>query len=62
MKDKLWFFGAFRRAHYDKPIANTFDIAGGREHSGGVQGLPRDAGLRATRASPTRRWTTRWSA
>ena len=24
MKDKLWFFGAFRRAHYDKPIANTF--------------------------------------
>ena len=24
LKDKLWFFGAFRRAHYDKPIANTF--------------------------------------
>lgn len=23
-KDTLWFFGAFRRAHYDKPIANTF--------------------------------------
>jgi hypothetical protein len=23
-KDRLWFFGAFRRAHYDKPIANTF--------------------------------------
>src|SRR5436305_14357368 len=27
LKDKLWFFGAFRRAHYDKPIANTFDLA-----------------------------------
>ena len=25
-KDKLWFFGAFRRAHYDKPIANTFNV------------------------------------
>jgi len=24
VKDKLWFFGAFRNAHYDKPIANTF--------------------------------------
>jgi len=24
VKDKVWFFGAFRRAHYDKPIANTF--------------------------------------
>ena len=23
-KDKLWFYGAFRMAHYDKPIANTF--------------------------------------
>ena len=29
MKDKLWFFGAFRRAHYDKPIANTFDLPAG---------------------------------
>src|SRR4051812_42032544 len=24
VKDKVWFFGAFRRAHYDKPIAYTF--------------------------------------
>jgi Carboxypeptidase regulatory-like domain len=24
VKDTLWFFGAFRNAHYDKPIANTF--------------------------------------
>ena len=29
MKDKLWFFGAFRRAHYDKPIANTFNVPAG---------------------------------
>jgi hypothetical protein len=28
-KDSLWFYGAFRRAHYDKPIANTFNIAAG---------------------------------
>ncbi len=26
LKDKLWFFGAFRKARYDKPIANTFDL------------------------------------
>ena len=24
VKNKLWFFGAFRKAFYDKPIANTF--------------------------------------
>jgi hypothetical protein len=24
MKDKLWLYGAFRRARYNKPIANTF--------------------------------------
>ncbi len=24
MKDTLWFYGAFRHARYDKPIANTF--------------------------------------
>jgi len=28
-KDKLWFFGAFRKARYDKPIANTFDLPAG---------------------------------
>src|SRR5262245_35931221 len=28
-KDKLWFFGAFRNAHYDKPIANTFVLPSG---------------------------------
>jgi Carboxypeptidase regulatory-like domain/TonB-dependent Receptor Plug Domain len=26
LRDKLWFFGAFRKARYDKPIANTFDL------------------------------------
>jgi hypothetical protein len=26
VKDTLWFFGAFRNAHYDKPIANTYVV------------------------------------
>src|SRR4029077_782737 len=26
--NKLWFFGAFRQAYYDKPIANTFQTDG----------------------------------
>jgi len=29
LKDKLWFFGAFRNAHYDRPIANTYYVPGG---------------------------------
>ena len=29
LRDKLWFFGAYRKAHYDKPIANTFDLPSG---------------------------------
>src|SRR6185295_12979915 len=29
VKDTLWFFGAFRNAHYDKPIANTFYVPAG---------------------------------
>lgn len=28
VKNKLWFFGAFRKAYYDKPIANTFQTDG----------------------------------
>lgn len=28
VRNKLWFFGAFRRAYYDKPIANTFQTDG----------------------------------
>ena len=26
MRDRLWFYGAFRHARYDKPIANTFVV------------------------------------
>jgi hypothetical protein len=29
LKDKLWFFGAYRKARYDKPIANTFNLPTG---------------------------------
>ena len=32
MKNKLWFFGAFRQAYYDKPIANTFQTDGSRPY------------------------------
>ena len=28
-KDKLWFYGAYRKARYDKPIANTFVVPAG---------------------------------
>lgn len=28
VKNKLWFFGAYRKAYYDKPIANTFQTDG----------------------------------
>ena len=29
IKNRLWFFGAFRKAQYDKPIANTFKTPSG---------------------------------
>ena len=29
VKNKLWFFGAFRKARYDRPIANTFALPAG---------------------------------
>ena len=29
IKNKLWFFGAFRKARYDRPIANTYGIPAG---------------------------------
>ena len=29
VKNKLWFYGAFRKARYDRPIANTFIIPAG---------------------------------
>ena len=30
VKNKVWFFGAFRKARYDRPIANTFIIPSGQ--------------------------------
>jgi hypothetical protein len=32
LKNKLWFFGSFRRAYYDKPIANTFVTDGSQAY------------------------------
>ena len=61
IKNKLWFFGAFRQAYYDKPIANTFQTDGSLPYPqacGGVHDRPRAA----SRASRTRRWPTRLSA
>ncbi len=29
VRNKLWFYGAFRQAHYDKPIANSFILPDG---------------------------------
>ena len=60
-KDKLWFYGAFRHARYDKPIANTFIDAGRRAYPAGLRAVRRDRAP-ANRASRTRRWTTRSSA
>ncbi len=37
MKDKLWFYGAFRKARYDKPIANTFVTPAGVPFPQGFQ-------------------------
>ncbi|MGE3511511.1 MAG: carboxypeptidase regulatory-like domain-containing protein [Vicinamibacterales bacterium] len=36
-KDKLWFYGAFRKARYDKPIANTFVTPAGVPFPQGYQ-------------------------
>ena len=35
-KNKLWFYGAFRHARYDKPIANTFITPAGVPYPAGV--------------------------
>ncbi|MDP2391563.1 MAG: hypothetical protein Q8N52_14650, partial [Acidobacteriota bacterium] len=43
VRNKLWFFGAFRKARYDRPIANTFAIPAG-------QNVP--AAFAACRANP----------
>ena len=36
VKNKLWFYGAFRKARYDRPIANTFIIPPGTENIAGA--------------------------
>ena len=61
MKNKLWFFGAFRQAYYDKPIANTFQTDGSLPYPQAYARCAANPG-RASRASPTRRWPTRSSA
>jgi hypothetical protein len=37
LRNKLWFFGAFRRAKYDRPIANTFYTPAGVSFPVGFQ-------------------------
>ena len=49
VKNKLWFFGAFRQAYYDKPIANTFQTDGKPAVSAGVRGVRGVRQLRAGR-------------
>ena len=41
LKDKLWFFGAYRKARYDKPIANTFDLPTNVPAPAGLRRVPR---------------------
>ena len=43
-KDKLWFYGAFRHARYDKPIANTFVTPAGVAYPAGLPAVRRDPG------------------
>lgn len=43
IRSKLWFFGAFRKARYDKPIANTFVTP---------EGVPFPQGFAQCRANP----------
>jgi hypothetical protein len=60
--NKLWFFGAFRKARYDRPIANTFAIPLGTPNVPAAFAACRANPGAASRASRTRRWTTRLSA
>jgi hypothetical protein len=54
LRNKLWFYGAFRKAQYDKPIANTFvPPANANVPRSSASALPARAA--ASRASPTRR-------
>ena len=61
IRNKLWFYGAFRKAQYDKPIANTFvpPARTCRVPQAFAQCIASRAA--ASRASRTRRWTTRSS-
>ena len=62
IKNKLWFFGAFRQAYYDKPIANTFQTDGSLPYPQAYARVRGVSPARASRASRTRRWPTRSSA
>ena len=62
VKNKLWFFGAFRQAYYDKPIANTFQTDGNAAVSRRPTRRAQRRRRTASRASRTRRWATRSSA
>ena len=55
VRNKLWFFGAFRRAKYDQPIANTFYTPGERARSRSASAPARSPAPAASRASRTRR-------
>ena len=45
IKNKLWFFGAFRQAYYDKPIANTFQTDGSVPYPAGLPAVRRRPGI-----------------
>ncbi len=55
IRNKLWFFGAFRKAQYDKPIANTFVPPAGANVPAFFRAVLDTPGLAASRASRTRR-------
>ena len=57
IRNKLWFFGAFRKAEYDKPIANSFLTPEGVSFPVGFAQCQR-APAAASRGSRTKRWTT----
>ena len=61
VKDTLWFFGAFRRAHYDKPIANTFNVPAGSNIPVAFSACLANPSS-CEQASRTKRWTTRLCA
>jgi Carboxypeptidase regulatory-like domain len=44
VSNKLWFYGAFRKARYDRPIANTFNIPSGQSVPQAFAACQRDPG------------------